>query len=415
MLDNLHLIPTLMIFMLLAFVYFGIPSAISFSFLGLLFGFLFLNLEFFFSIPSNLFNDLQQQQWLSIFLLFFINFFFKEYNEKFIQKKKINKFEFKRFLSIAACFYGSKHLINENFIGRKKEGNSNNNKYFLNYNLLTKITLPNIYILLLAVNMNLKVEDLLYYTIGPAILCCLILFPLNIYRFYKLTKQKTSSIKKQKVIFYNYSITIFYLFANILISFLIIFFTKHSALSLEHVLATSIILVSIFSFINVKHGDQLLNQSFRSTIKYGGFLLISLFSIKLFIIVFQALNGQNLLLGIFEVFPKEIEVKILIIISIIFLMQFIFSKVDLCVFFIPLLLQFLPIKSFYIYLILILTLFLFVNDDRTTIPQNKIKINQFFNKENKMNLAYYTTIYFLIISIIILFPEYVFLFEIFKL
>ena len=131
MLDNLHLIPTLMIFMLLAFVYFGIPSAISFSFLGLLFGFLFLNLEFFFSIPSNLFNDLQQQQWLSIFLLFFINFFFKEYNEKFIQKKKINKFEFKRFLSIAACFYGSKHLINENFIGRKKEGNSNNNKYFL--------------------------------------------------------------------------------------------------------------------------------------------------------------------------------------------------------------------------------------------------------------------------------------------
>ena len=76
MLESFYFIPSLMIALLLVLIFFEISSAISFAFLGLFFGLIFLNVDVFFPLPAQVFKNLQQQQWLSVLLIFFINFFF---------------------------------------------------------------------------------------------------------------------------------------------------------------------------------------------------------------------------------------------------------------------------------------------------------------------------------------------------
>ena len=77
---------------------------------------------YFFPIPAQVYKNLQQQQWLSVLLIFFINFFFKEYNKKIYHKKR-EKIKFKSFALVTSGFYGSES-INKKFYFKKNEKNS---------------------------------------------------------------------------------------------------------------------------------------------------------------------------------------------------------------------------------------------------------------------------------------------------
>ena len=64
-----------------------------------------------------------------------------------------------------------------------------------------------------------------------------------------------------------------------------------------------------FFFFYIPYGENIVTKSFLNTARFGGLLLISLLSIKLFVTVFEALNGQNLLLKLFDFMPEQIEIK----------------------------------------------------------------------------------------------------------
>ena len=420
-----HFLPILMFYLISFIALTGISPSLNIALVGIIFGFIFVGFDLFLKIPSQIYDHLYNLNWLSIPLAIYFSCLARNlitWEEiqtlwKNTNKKWIAIVIFISILPINLIFTG---LIGgtgttsnlKNTIYLKKINNIKFDVSFAKISQLISVSLipPSLVLLVIINSIEVNLPQFFSLIILPAFLyalLCQIFFFLNNKKFFIDFGTQTSDVQTEKKRLFVKVLTP-YLF---LIFFLV--FITNNFLSINEILCLGVLFATaLLIFFNKKNlTKSILLSSYKQTSTLCAIIFFSYISAHFFLGTFRSLGGDDLVLNLLGKVSNDVNLQVLVILSFIFLFQFLFSWLEVTFVLIPLMFPILSFLNVDFMWFLILVCFTFHNVSFSTpLGINSISL---FDQHRKPAFFEYLKKYFplfciqiVIISIVFLNPNF---------
>lgn len=418
MLEN-HLLPCLMIIITIIIALTGIAPCLNIAIVGLSFGIFLIGFDFFLTIPSQIFEALYNFNWLCIPLVIFFSNLAKNLiiGEEILalwktsQKKWLSVLMFFSILPMNSIFTG---LIG----GTGKQNHQETSSLFKNINLdktqidfikinqLVCISLvpPSLVLIVLTNSTEIDLPVFFSIMILPAFLyalICQIFFIFNAKKIFLalIDVAPNVQIKRKPLLLKLLSPYIF------LFSFLIVIVNE--LLTITQTFSFGVLLITFFIIFYRKNSYKtILISSYKNTGSLCSLLFFSYICSQFFLITFRAIGGDDLFLTWSTLATQSIDLQILFILIVIFILQFLFTWLEISFLFIPMLIPIISGLGIDIMWFLVLVCFSFHSTSFAT-PFG-ITSNSLPYKHRKLKISNYFKNYFPLFLIQIIFFSLIF-------
>ena len=392
-----HFLPILMFNLILFIAFTGISPSLNIALVGIIFGFIFVGYDLFLIIPSQIYDDLYNLNWLSIPLVIYFSCLARSlisWEEIQTILKNANKkwstiLVFILLLPINSIFTGLVGGTTSN--GRNILILKNNNlKFDLDYvkiNQLISISLipPSLVLIVLLNSIEVDLPSFFSLIIFPAFLyliLCQIYFLWSIRKFSINLKTTAQDLKTEKKWLFL-KLASPYLF---LIFFLVL--VINNLFSVNEILCLSVLcLTALLIFNKKKLYKTILFSSYKKTSTLCAIIFFSYTCAQFFLGTFRSLGGDDLILSLLERVSDNLSLQVVLILIFIFIFQFLFSWLEVSFLLIPLIFPLLSFFNIDLIWFLILVCFSFHNVSFSTpIGINSIAI---FEQNKKLEFSKY--------------------------
>ena len=398
-------LPALMFYVILFIALAGISPSLNIALVGIIFGFIFVGFDLFLSIPSQIYDNLYNLNWLSIPLAIYFSSIARNlisWQEiqtvwKDVDKKWLTVITLILLLPINSIFTGliggtgtTSNVRNTFFL--KKINNDKVDLDFLKIIQLISISLipPSLVFLVLLNSIEINLPRFFSLIIMPAclyaLLCQIFLF-WNIKKFHINLEMPTQEIQtERKWLFLKLASP--YLFLIIFMALVI-----NDLLSINETFCLAVLCVTILLIVNKKKlYKTILFSSYKQTSTLCAVIFFSYICAQFFLGTFRSLGGDDLLLNLMDTLPDNMNLQVLVILSFIFLFQFLFSWLEVSFILIPLIY---PILSYlnidYMWFLVLVCFSLHNVSFSTPLGINSISL---FGKFKKQKFSEYLKKYF---------------------